>query len=453
MANLGTLVTNTIANVAPFQKGMRTMQTSSKGASKAMGALKTAAGALGITLGVGGLVSIVRKATAAFAEQELAETQLNAVLKSTGHAAGLTSSELTRMATSLASLSNFSDEVIIKSQSLLLTFTNISSKVFPEAQRTILDMATAMGTDLKGATIQLGKALNDPIKGVSALSEVGVSFTEQQRDQIKVLVATNDTLGAQKIILQELTKEFGGSAAAASQTYAGKLKGISDAFGTLSEKLGEAVVPQLILIIRFLNDAIDAAEKLGIFERGDKVHDEPQMKVKPLKEMTDKDVRQWENLVSIQESNLRQARGKLKEAEAMNWGFGHKGSEVFWQKVIDKEEKVLRRNEEKLAAIKAEVADPEHKGQLATIQSDRQAAADAQAAETKADLNAQIDAAREKMAQLENDLRAAKIEIGSYRFVRGPESTSESVRLQEAIDKLSDAVSEQKKALAALKES
>jgi phage-related minor tail protein len=68
------------------------------------------------------------------------------------------------------------------------------------------DMSVALGTDASGSAIQLGKALNDPIKGVAALQKVGVSFTESQKEQIKTLVETGDTLGAQKIILGNSTR-------------------------------------------------------------------------------------------------------------------------------------------------------------------------------------------------------------------------------------------------------
>ena len=107
--------------------------------------------------------------TALAAEQQRVEAQLAATLESTGHAAGLSAGQLTTMASELQNVSTFGDEAIIASQSLLLTFTKIGGDVFPRAQAAILDTATAMGTDLKAASLQVGKALNDPIAGVSAL--------------------------------------------------------------------------------------------------------------------------------------------------------------------------------------------------------------------------------------------------------------------------------------------
>ena len=104
-------------------------------------------------------------------------------------------------------------------ENMLLTFTNVRNEVgkgndiFNQATSTVLDMSVALGQDTKSSAIQLGKALNDPVKGVTALQRVGVTFTAQQKDQIKTLVDSGNTLDAQKIILRELDKEFGGSAA------------------------------------------------------------------------------------------------------------------------------------------------------------------------------------------------------------------------------------------------
>ena len=460
MANLGTLVTNTIANVAPFQKGMKKMQTSAKGASKAMATLKSAAASLGVVLGIGTLVKAVGYSIRAFQEQELAATQLRTVLRSTGHAAGLTATQLTSMAKSLASLSMFSDEAIIKSQSLLLTFTNIGKKAFPEAQRTILDMATAMGTDLKGATIQLGKALNDPIKGVSALAEVGVSFTQQQKDQIKVLMGTNDTLGAQKIILQELAKEFGGSAAAAANTFAGKVALVQEKFQDLAADLGRDLAPKLLLIMRFLEEAIESARRLGII--GDDFKTEAPgggFIVDPAR-ATAEDLAKLQQSKSALEFQLSEQQRQLAawvESTQGWWGALMGIRSDYWtgeiEQALEQIPKDIRATEENIQkananinAITTRLADPEHAPGIA-------AADAAAAAKTKADLNAQIAVAREKMAQAQRSELAAQKELDRHKEFYGAAPTGATVRLQQAVDKLSDAVTEQKKALEALQES
>ncbi len=185
-------------------------------------------------------------------ESENALAQLNATIKSTGGAAGLTSDELVAMAQGLQQVTTFGDDAIISMQSQLLTFTKIGKDAVPAATEAILDLATKMGGDLKGAAVQVGKALNDPVQGISALSKVGVSFTDDQKAVIEALVKTGDVAGAQKVILSELAVEFGGSARAARDTFGGAVTSLQNSLGDLLEGSGGN-----------LNDAKTAVEELN----------------------------------------------------------------------------------------------------------------------------------------------------------------------------------------------
>jgi phage-related protein len=113
--------------------------------------------------------------------------------------------------------------------------------VFTQTVGLAQDMATVLGTDASGAALQLGKALNDPVKGITALARAGVSFTADQKAQIKDLMAHNDLLGAQKIILGEVTREFGGGATAAADPM-GKL---AVQLGNVAEAIGQHLMPEL----------------------------------------------------------------------------------------------------------------------------------------------------------------------------------------------------------------
>ena len=144
--------------------------------------------------------------------QHVAELKLNAVLESTGHAARLGATELRNMANQLSKTSLISDDLIIDAQSIMLTFTKIGRDTFPEALKQATNMSLVFGQDLKQSVIQVGKALNDPVKGISALKRIGVSFSEVQKEQIENFMATNDLASAQKVILEELAMEMGGVA-------------------------------------------------------------------------------------------------------------------------------------------------------------------------------------------------------------------------------------------------
>ncbi len=112
---------------------------------------------------------------------------------------------------------------------------------------------------MKASAIQLGKALNDPTKGVTALSRVGVTFTQQQKDQIKALQESGDTMGAQKVILKELQKEFGGSAKAAGDTFAGKVKHLRDVWDGFVESLVRKVIPILDRVVTWISSKLPPA--------------------------------------------------------------------------------------------------------------------------------------------------------------------------------------------------
>jgi hypothetical protein len=172
-------------------------------------------------------------------EAEQVQSQLAAALKSTGGASGQTIKSLNDASTALQKVSNYGDEAIGTAQSILLTFTRIGGDAFPKATKAVLDLSERLGGDLQGAAIQVGKALNDPVLGVTALGRAGIQFTQSQKDMIKSMVDAGNTAGAQTIIFKELENQFGGSAAAARDTLGGALKSLSNAWGDLFEITGE----------------------------------------------------------------------------------------------------------------------------------------------------------------------------------------------------------------------
>ncbi len=198
-------------------------------------------------------------AAAEEASKGLAQTEN--VLKSTGGQAGITAKDVDKLTESLAKKTAIDDDQIRSGTNLLLTFTNIKNEVgegndiFNQANSLMVDLSKAMGTDVKGGAIQLGKALNDPVAGITALTRVGVSFTQQQKDQIAAMVEAGDVAGAQKVILAELNKEFGGSAAAQA-TAADRAK---QAWGEFQEELGTRLMPVVERVAGFLADNLPRA--------------------------------------------------------------------------------------------------------------------------------------------------------------------------------------------------
>lgn len=187
-------------------------------------------------------------ATKGFADHQKVVAQTEAVIKSTGGAANVTAEQFEALANRLERLSVVDGDVIQSGANVLATFTNIrnvvgeGNNVFDQATLAALNLSVALDQDMSSSAVQLGKALNDPIRGVTALQRVGVSFTEAQREQIAAMVEAGDTMGAQKLILAELNTEFGGSAKAAGDV-AGPMGQLMVTLRQIGDDVGAIVLP------------------------------------------------------------------------------------------------------------------------------------------------------------------------------------------------------------------
>lgn len=202
---------------------------------------------LGVTAAFAGITYAVARITksliTAYSQQEVAERKLEAALLATKGAAGLSIDELKAMAMELRELTAIDDDVIIGAQGIMLTFTKISRDVFPAAIEAAMNMSVMFGQDLQQSVIQLGTALNDPIRGVGRLRRIGISFTEEQKKMIDGFVKANDIIGAQRVILDELEVEIGGVARSISTTTEGAIKQFRNALEDIREELGERIAP------------------------------------------------------------------------------------------------------------------------------------------------------------------------------------------------------------------
>lgn len=231
---LGTLTVWLGVNSNGFSKGLtnaqRTLQKFSRSATIA-----------GAAIGAG-LTAAAVSSVRAFMTQEDAINRLNQALKSTKFAAGFDIEQLKKFSSELQSVSTYGDDAIQSAMAVLATFTQIKGDVFKQATESALNMSAALGQDVQSSIIQLGKALNDPIKGITALSRVGVSFTEAQKSSIEDLVKAGKAQEAQQVILNELQVEFGGMARAAAMTTSGAMTKMMNLFGDVRELFGELIV-------------------------------------------------------------------------------------------------------------------------------------------------------------------------------------------------------------------
>jgi phage-related minor tail protein len=181
--------------------------------------LKSTFAIAGISVGTKAIVNFGKEAVKSAESANKTLNILNNTLKVTGASAWTTSEDLVKMSEEIAYSTNYTVGEIQDMQSVLLGFKNITGNTFREASDAITDMATVMGMDLKSAVQTVGKALDDPIKGLDSLRRQGFAFTEEQKEELKQLVENGEQLKAQKIILDELNTTYGGSAKSAQSSF------------------------------------------------------------------------------------------------------------------------------------------------------------------------------------------------------------------------------------------
>jgi hypothetical protein len=241
-------------------KGLRQANAQFAKLQGSVGSLGRNFAAAGVAIAAAG--ALIAKNAQSLARIERINAQTEQTIKSMGNTAGISAQGIEQLAGSLENLTATEAETIQEGANLLLTFKNITNQagagndIFNQTTAAMVDLARAMGTSASGEAIRLGKALNDPIRGVASLTRVGVSFTEEQREQIKALQQSGDLLGAQKIILAELQSQFGGSGAAFAKTFTGQLELMGHELGTIGEEATMAVMPALQGMVGQLRELI-----------------------------------------------------------------------------------------------------------------------------------------------------------------------------------------------------
>lgn len=210
-----------------------------------LGSLKGIAGPIAAAFAGVQVVSFLKDSIGEAREAEKVGKITAQTIKATGGAAKVSADQVAALAGAISNKTGIDDEAIQSGANLLLTFKNVRNEVgaganiFDRATQAATDLSAAGFGDLSGTSKQLGKALNDPLKGISALGKAGVTFTAEQQKMIKGMVAAGDLLGAQKIILGEVEAQVGGVAAASST--AGEKAAV--AFGNFKETVGTALLP------------------------------------------------------------------------------------------------------------------------------------------------------------------------------------------------------------------
>ena len=212
-----------------------------------LGPLGSALGAIGpVGLAVGAALAIVTLGLKASiehaAEAEQSYNRLQAILRATGNTSGLSGKQIAGFADEIEASTLTTAEQVQDAAGVMATFRSVTGDTFTRAITLAQDMSAVFGQDLRSSVTQLGKALENPTEGLTALRRIGILFTDSQKDLIQSLVDTGKQAEAQKVILDALQSKVGGAGAGEATGLTGSTNRLSDAWGNLLEDIGQTSV-------------------------------------------------------------------------------------------------------------------------------------------------------------------------------------------------------------------
>jgi hypothetical protein len=163
---------------------------------------------LAVTVAIGSVVAVGVSLVKSALESEDAINKLNIALKNQGIFSASLSKEMQAYATELQRTSTFSDEAILRTQAMLTTF-GLAGRKMKDATQSTLDLASGLGIDLNQAAMLVGKAFAGE---TGTLSRFGIIVDENIPRAERFAAA-----------IQQINQRFGGEAAAATQTFSGRV--------------------------------------------------------------------------------------------------------------------------------------------------------------------------------------------------------------------------------------
>lgn len=230
----------------PAKKTMLEFQNMVSGIqSKISKAFSIAGVATAAVAGLKMMANAAKECVNAYVEAEKVTKRLSSVWDNVGEATGKTSADVSNLAEALEKETYFSSEAIKESALLLAATESLTEEGFDRALNASLDLAAALGEDVTSAAQTLAKAIQEPETALSRLKTIGVSFTDEEKAQIKALADANQQYEAQAIILDKIESKYEGVAKAIADTPAGKLDAIRDTLGDIRETIGQGIVEAL----------------------------------------------------------------------------------------------------------------------------------------------------------------------------------------------------------------
>ncbi len=216
---------------------------------------------IGPVVAITGAATLFNRSLSKFAEREADVKVLTSQLTRLG-ATSTQIKDLKKAADELGDATLFSQDDFVQSFNVLSSFRAIAVSSFTEVSEVAANIAQVMGTDVKSATVQLAKALEDPTRGLTALSRSGITFNKSQTETIKNLVKSGNLLDAQALILETVKGQYDGAARAAGTGFAGAVDLLAENTDDLTEALGKGLEPAAAAVTNGLANLVKVVSEI-----------------------------------------------------------------------------------------------------------------------------------------------------------------------------------------------
>jgi hypothetical protein len=258
-----------VFETAAFASGLKTY---TGGIDKATGQTEKAASAISGELGgallsgitqylsfaaaIGLATKVMSDSIKAAAEEETNLASLNATIQSMGLSSEVTAVGIRSLAENMQAANGiFAHDDLEKAAQALLRIEGFDSKKLESSLKTIEDYAAGTGQGVEEAGQQIAQALE-----TGMVRSLG--FSAALRTQVTTMISAGDKAGALALIMDTLNSKYGGQAAAALNTYNGKMEVLKNTWGEFLAVVGTGMLPGGKGLLDILNTATISATQL-----------------------------------------------------------------------------------------------------------------------------------------------------------------------------------------------
>lgn len=210
----------------------------------------------GVKMAFSTLTDFIGSSIKSYAAAEAAQKKMTTALETAGRATPQVVGQFNALARQFQQTTVYSDELINEMQALLTQVGNVMPHQMEGALKAATNLASGLGIDLRQATMLVGKAFEGE---TGTLKRYGIVI-----DEAKLKAE------GMPAVLDAIQSRFGGQAAAAVDTYAGRVQQLANAWDDVKEKVGATVAQDPVLraalnaTARSLDDTANSTGRMNV---------------------------------------------------------------------------------------------------------------------------------------------------------------------------------------------